>query len=165
MKCCAFFATLIGKQQTARIRRMKKNPGGRRNEPQKREEHMKIVVLDRSSVGEDVSVEAIKQFGEVDFYNSTPDELVAERIADANIVVANKSPMNESTMKDAKQVKMICQLSTGYDNVDIEYCKNRGIHVANARNYSTAAVAQHTVALALSVLENLPKFLCVFDAV
>lgn len=84
---------------------------------------MKIVVLDRSSVGEDVSVEAIKQFGEVDFYNSTPDELVAERIADANIVVANKSPMNESTMKDAKQVKMICQLSTGYDNVDIEYCK------------------------------------------
>ena len=102
---------------------------------------MKIVVLDRSSVGEDVSVEAIKQFGEVDFYNSTPDELVAERIADANIVVANKSPMNESTMKDAKQVKMICQLSTGYDNVDIEYCKNRGIHVANARNYSTAAVA------------------------
>ena len=115
---------------------------------------MKIVVLDRSSVGEDVSVEAIKQFGEVDFYNSTPDELVAERIADANIVVANKSPMNESTMKDAKQVKMICQLSTGYDNVDIEYCKNRGIHVANARNYSTAAVAQHTVALALSVLER-----------
>ena len=90
---------------------------------------MKIVVLDRSSVGEDVSVEAIKQFGEVDFYNSTPDELVAERIADANIVVANKSPMNESTMKDAKQVKMICQLSTGYDNVDIEYCKDRGIHV------------------------------------
>ena len=119
---------------------------------------MKIVVLDRSSVGEDVSVEAIKQFGEVDFYNSTPDELVAERIADANIVVANKSPMNESTMKDAKQVKMICQLSTGYDNVDIEYCKNRGIHVANARNYSTAAVAQHTVALALSVLENLPYY-------
>ncbi len=108
--------------------------------------------------GEDVSVEAIKQFGEVDFYNSTPDELVAERIADANIVVANKSPMNESTMKDAKQVKMICQLSTGYDNVDIEYCKNRGIHVANARNYSTAAVAQHTVALALSVLENLPYY-------
>ena len=67
---------------------------------------------------------------------------MAERIADANIVVANKSPMNESTMKDAKQVKMIRQLSTGYDNVDIEYCKNRGIHVANARNYSTAAVAQ-----------------------
>ena len=99
-----------------------------------------------------------EQFGEVDFYNSTPDELVAERIADANIVVANKSPMNESTMKDAKQVKMICQLSTGYDNVDIEYCKNRGIHVANARNYSTAAVAQHTVALALSVLENLPYY-------
>ena len=73
-------------------------------------------------------------------------------------LVAKQSPMNESTMKDAKQVKMICRLSTGYDNVDIEYCQNRGIHVANARNYSTAAVAQHTVALALSVLGNLPYY-------
>ena len=62
------------------------------------------------------------------------------------------------TLGSAGRLKLICQLATGYDNVDIEYCKARGIRVVNARNYSTAAVVQHTVALALSVLENLPYY-------
>lgn len=119
---------------------------------------MKIVVLDRTSVGEDVSVEEMKQYGEVVFYNSTPDDLVAERIADADIVVANKNPINEASLKDAENVKLVCQFATGYDNVDIGYCKSRGIRVVNVRNYSTAAVAQHTAALALSVLENVPYY-------
>lgn len=119
---------------------------------------MKIVVLDRSSVGEDVSVEAMKQYGEVTFYNSTPHELVAERIAGADIVVNNKNLLNGETMKEAAQVKLICQFATGYDNVDIDYCRKRGIRVVNVRNYSTAAVMQHTIALALSVLENLPYY-------
>lgn len=119
---------------------------------------MKIVVLDRSSVGMDVSVEDMKRYGDVFFYNSTPDELVAERIADADIVVANKNPLCEESLKDAKHVKLICQFATGYDNVDTAYCAARGIRVANVRNYSTAAVAQHTIALALSVLENLPYY-------
>lgn len=119
---------------------------------------MKIVVLDRTSVGEDVSVEEMKQYGEVVFYNSTPDDLVAERIADADIVVANKNPINEAALKGAEHVKLVCQFATGYDNVDIGYCKSRGIRVVNVRNYSTAAVAQHTVALALSVLENVPYY-------
>lgn len=119
---------------------------------------MKIVVLDRTSVGEDVSVEEMKQYGEAVFYNSTPDDLVAERIADADIVVANKNPINEAALKGAEHVKLVCQFATGYDNVDIGYCKSRGIRVVNVRNYSTAAVAQHTVALALSVLENVPYY-------
>lgn len=119
---------------------------------------MKIVVLDRTSVGEDISVEEMKKYGEVVFYNSTPDDRVAERIADADIVVANKNPINEMSLKDARNVKLVCQFATGYDNVDIGYCKSRGIRVVNVRNYSTAAVAQHTIALALSVLENLPYY-------
>lgn len=121
-------------------------------------EKMKIVVLDRTSVGEDVSVEEMKKYGDVSFYNSTPDGLVAERVADADIVVANKNPINEASLRDAKRVKLVCQFATGYDNVDIAYCKSRGIRVVNVRNYSTAAVAQHTIALALSVLENLPYY-------
>ena len=119
---------------------------------------MKIVVLDRTSVGEDVSVEAMRQYGDVVFYNSTPDDRVAERVADADIVVANKNPINETSLRSAKKVKLICQFATGYDNVDIAYCKSRGIRVVNVRNYSTAAVVQHTVAMALSVLENLPYY-------
>ncbi|MBQ7840541.1 MAG: D-2-hydroxyacid dehydrogenase [Lachnospiraceae bacterium] len=119
---------------------------------------MKIVVLDRTSVGEDVSVECMKSLGDISFYNSTPNELIAERIEDADIVVANKNLLNENTMAQAKNVKLVCQFATGYDNVDIDYCKKRGIRVANVRNYSTASVAQHTIALALSVLENMPYY-------
>lgn len=119
---------------------------------------MKIVVLDRTSVGEDVSVDGLKQYGEVAFYNNTPDSLVAERIADADIVVANKSLLNETSLKDARKLRLICELATGYDNVDVAYCKERGIRLVNVRNYSTAAVVQHTIALALSVLENVPYY-------
>lgn len=119
---------------------------------------MKIVVLDRTSVGEDISVEDMRRYGDVVFYNSTPDALVAERVRDADIVVANKNPIDERSLKDADRVKLVCQFATGYDNVDIDYCRRRGIRVVNVRNYSTAAVVQHTVALALSVLENLPYY-------
>ena len=119
---------------------------------------MKIVVMDRSSVGEDISVEGFSKYGEVELYYSTPNELVAERAADADIIINNKNLLNEASLKDAKHVKLICQLATGYDNVDVEYCRQRGIRVVNVRNYSTAAVVQHTIALALSVLENIPYY-------
>lgn len=119
---------------------------------------MKIVVMDRSSVGDDTSVDGFSAFGEVELYYSTPNELVAERIKDAEIIINNKNLLNEASLKDAKNVKLICQLATGYDNVDVDYCRQRGIRVANVRNYSTAAVVQHTIALALSVLENIPYY-------
>lgn len=119
---------------------------------------MKIVVMDRSSVGDDACVDGFSKYGEVELYYSTPNELVAERAKDADIIINNKNLLNENSLKDAKNVKLICQLATGYDNVDVEYCKSRGIRVANVRNYSTAAVVQHTIALALSVLENIPYY-------
>lgn len=119
---------------------------------------MKIVVLDRMSVGEDVSVDAFFQYGQAEFFNNTPDELVAERVREADIIVSNKSPMNESTLKEADKVRLICQFATGYDNVDVEYCKKRGIRVVNVQDYSTVSVAQHTIGMALSLLENLSYY-------
>ncbi len=119
---------------------------------------MKIVVLERNSAGTDIDV-SFDDLGETTYYwnTVTPDE-VRERIADAEVVVANKAPLNEATLKDASQVKLICELATGYDNVDIEYCRQRGIRVANVVNYSTAMVAQHTFALALYLYEKLPYY-------
>ncbi len=119
---------------------------------------MKIVVLDRSSVGGDVSVEELRRYGEVDFYDSTPDGQVPARIEDSHIIVNNKYLLNAASLKAAPKVELICQFATGYDNVDVEYCRSRSIGVANVRNYSTMSVVQHTVALALSLLENLPYY-------
>lgn len=119
---------------------------------------MKIVILERSSVGQDVSVECIKELGDVTIYSNTVAEEVAEKVKEADIIIANKSPLNEETLKDAKNVKLICEFATGFDNVDLEYCKQRGIKVANVVNYSTMAVAQHTFALCFYILEKLHHY-------
>lgn len=119
---------------------------------------MKIVILERNSVGLDTSVDEISECGDVTSYPNTTADDVKEKIKDAEIIIANKAPLNEDTLKDALHVKLICEFATGYDNVDLAYCKSRGIKVANVVNYSTDAVAQHTFALCFYVLEKLRHY-------
>ena len=119
-------------------------------------ENMKIVILERDSAGTDVSVDCIGELGQVSVYrNTTSVEEVRERVKDADIIIANKAPLREETLKDAPNVKLICELATGYDNCDLEYCKSRGIRVANVVDYCTGMVAQHTFTLALSLSQKL----------
>lgn len=115
---------------------------------------MKLVVLERNSVGTDVDVSCFEKFGDVTYYPNTVADNTAERVQNADIIIANKAPLNESTLKNAPHVKLICLFATGFDNVDITYCKNRGIKVANVVNYCTPAVAQHTLMLALALAEK-----------
>lgn len=119
---------------------------------------MNLVVLEQKSIGDDIDLTIYEDFGNVTYYANTLDEQIAERVKDADVIIVNKGPMNESTLKDAPNVKLICLFATGYDNVDLEYCKQRGIGVANVVDYSTAAVAQHTFAMALYLLERLPFY-------
>lgn len=119
---------------------------------------MKLVVLERNSVGTDVDVSCFEKFGEVEYYPNTVAENTTERIKGADIIISNKAPMNESTLKDAPNVKLICLFATGFDCVDLAYCKSRGIKVANVVNYSTAAVVQHTLLLALALEEKLVHY-------
>ncbi|MCI9464742.1 MAG: D-2-hydroxyacid dehydrogenase [Lachnospiraceae bacterium] len=116
---------------------------------------MKLAVLERNSVGTDVDVSCFEKFGEVTYYPNTVADNAAERVKDADIVIANKAPMNEETLKDAPNVKLICLFATGFDNVDLAYCKKRGIRVANVVNYCTPAVAQHTLLLAMMLAEKI----------
>ncbi|MBE5905906.1 MAG: hydroxyacid dehydrogenase, partial [Lachnospiraceae bacterium] len=119
---------------------------------------MNIVVLERNSVGTDIDLN-YEELGNVTYYaNTVTAEEVAERVKDADIIVGNKSPLNEASLKDAKNVKLITVFATGYDNIDLDYCNKRGILVENIVNYSTAMVAQHTFALALSLYEKLPHY-------
>ncbi len=116
---------------------------------------MKLVVLERNSAGTDIDVSCFEKFGEVDYYPNTVAENTAQRVKDADIIMANKAPLNETTLKDAPNVKLICLLATGFDNVDLAYCKSRGIKVTNVVNYCTSTVAQHTLLLALTLSEKL----------
>lgn len=119
---------------------------------------MKIVILERNSVGLDISVDEIGALGDMTVYPNTTASDVEEKVKDAEIIVANKAPLNSDTLKNAPNVKLICEFATGYDNVDLAYCKSRGIKVANIVNYSTDAVAQHTFALCFYVLEKLRHY-------
>lgn len=120
---------------------------------------MKIVALERNSAGTDISMECFRDFGEVIYYpNTVTIEEVKDRVKEADIVIANKSPMNEETLKEAKNLKLICELATGFDNCDLTYCKSRGIKVANVVDYSTGMVAQHTMTLALALSQKLSYY-------
>lgn len=120
---------------------------------------MNIVSLERNTAGTDISVDCWNELGNVTIYgNTVTEEEIRERVKDADIIIINKSPMNERTLKDAPNVKLICELATGYDNCDLAYCNLRGIKVCNVRDYSTDMVAQHTFTLALALSQKLMHY-------
>ena len=113
---------------------------------------MKIVILDGHAVNPgDLSWDFLNQFGEVTVYERTPLEEVAKRIGDADIVLTNKSPINEEILNACPNIKLVCVLATGYNVVDCDATAKRGIPVCNVPDYGTAAVAQFTFALLLDL--------------
>lgn len=118
----------------------------------------KIVILERDTIGLDVPIDQLGQLGEMVVYPLSTAANASERIHDADIVIANKCPLNADTLKNADNLKLICEFATGYDNIDLAYCRERGIKIANVRNYSTAAVTQHTFALCFYILGKLHHY-------
>ena len=90
---------------------------------------MKIIFLEGENLGEDMVFTPFLHLGEVTIYPSTSEKEMPERVKDADIIVANKLPMCEETLKDAKNLKLVCLTATGINNLDGEYLKKRGIHV------------------------------------
>ena len=119
---------------------------------------MKISILERDSLGLDVDMSAIEALGEVQTFASTTVETAAEHIGDAQIIIANKLPLNAKTLKEAKNLKFIAQTATGTNNVDFSYTEKAGIRVANVPSYSTDSVAQHTFGLLLYLVGKLRFF-------
>lgn len=122
------------------------------------QQERKIVILEADALGKDISLKSLEQYGQVAAYPVTLQSQVAERIQDADIVIPNKVIINESVLKDALKVKLICEAATGYNNIDLAYCEKRGITVTNVRNYSTASVAQHTFSLFFGVYEKMAYY-------
>lgn len=119
---------------------------------------MNLVILERNSVGTDIDVSCFEKLGRVTVYENTVERQVAERIQDADVVIGNKAPLNESTLQGARNLKLITLFSTGYDCVDIAYCAAHGIKVANVKDYCTDAVSQHTFAMLFYLLEHLRHY-------
>ena len=119
---------------------------------------MKISILERDSLGIDVDMSEIDKLGEVTVYAATTVENAVEHIGDADIIIANKLPLNADTLKEAKNLKFVAQTATGTNNVDFAYTNAHGIGVANVPSYSTDSVAQHTFSLLLYLVEKMRFF-------
>lgn len=119
---------------------------------------MKIAVLDAGTLGADLSLAPLFALGDVAVYPVTAPDEMAERIADREVLVLNKIRCNAKTLAGAKALRLICVAATGYDNIDLAYCRAQGIAVCNVVGYSTESVAQLTLSMVLSLATNLSAF-------
>lgn len=114
-----------------------------------------ITLLDRSSIGEDLDYSELAKAGELTVYDATEPSELAERLKDTEIAILNKIKMTREVLSAAGHLKLICVAATGYDNVDIGCCRERGIGVCNVAGYSTDSVAQITVSIALYLMSKI----------
>ena len=116
---------------------------------------MKIVFLDAKSVGEDIDLSKYRELGEFITYDFSTSEQVPERVADADVIITNKCNINEHSIGNAKNLKLVCVTATGTNNLDKDYLEKQGIAWRNVAAYSTESVAQHTFAMLFYLLEKL----------
>ncbi|MBP3887282.1 MAG: D-2-hydroxyacid dehydrogenase [Cellulosilyticum sp.] len=119
---------------------------------------MKIGVLDALTVGQDIDLSPLNACGDVVIYDLTSPEEVAQRVKDLDVIITNKVVLGKENLKDCTHLKMIGLLATGYNNIDIDYAREKGIAVANVAGYSTESVAQHTFAMLLHLMEHLGQY-------
>lgn len=118
---------------------------------------MKVVILDAGTLGADTSLSPITDSFETTVYSKTAPEEIPERIAGFDVIITNKLKLHAENLKNAS-AKLICVTATGYDNIDISFCKANHIAVCNIVGYSTASVAQCAAAMVLNLAMHLPEY-------
>jgi len=119
---------------------------------------MKLVVLDGHTMNPgDLSWDGLKSFGDLDVYDRTPENEVVQRCKDAEIIFTNKTLLKEHTLEHLPSLKYIGVLATGYNVVDTEAAKRKGIVVTNVPAYSSPSVVQMTFALLLELCHHVQR--------
>jgi len=117
---------------------------------------MRVVFLDRASLKAQVRKSAFA--AEYIEYAKTAVGEIVPRLSGAAVAIINKVPMRADTLQQLPQLKMIAVAATGYDVVDVEYCQQHGIAVANIRNYAVHTVPEHAFAMILALRRNLLSY-------
>ena len=118
----------------------------------------KIVFLDRETIGPDIELTKPSAGHEwVEYATTKPDE-VAERLKGAAIAVTNKVPIRRDSLEQLPDLKFVTVAATGYDVIDTEACRERGIPVSNVRGYAENTVPDHAMALILALSRSLPGY-------
>jgi lactate dehydrogenase-like 2-hydroxyacid dehydrogenase len=119
---------------------------------------MKIVFLDKKTVGEVTNFNLLHKLGSVDVYENTREEEVVSRAEGKDVIITNKVVVDRGMMDALPDLKLICVAATGTNNVDLEYAREKGIIVKNVVSYSTESVAQSTFAMLLHLLNRLTYY-------
>lgn len=120
---------------------------------------MKIVHLDTfTSTMDGIDLSPLDQFDDFTFYKNTSPDKVIKRAKDADIIISNKVEISAEVLDQLPKLKYICVCATGYNNVDIEAAKAKGIPVSNVSGYSTNSVVQHVFSMALHALINIAYY-------
>ncbi len=119
---------------------------------------MNIVLLDAATLGDDLSYAPFEALGKVTIHAATTAETFRDHAAEADVLVINKYRLNASNLPNAPHLRLICIAATGFDNVDLAYCRSHGIAVCNVVGYSTHSVAQLTLSMALSLMTHLEEY-------
>ena len=119
----------------------------------------KIVILDSYHINPgDLRWDPFNNLGDLDIHEFTEDSEVVDRCKNAEIVLSNKVLLKEKHIQKLPDLKCICVMATGYNNIDIEACKARNIIVCNIPAYSTDSVAQYVFAGILEVTNKLSEY-------
>jgi lactate dehydrogenase-like 2-hydroxyacid dehydrogenase len=119
------------------------------------ESTLNIVFLDADTLGQDVSLNYIKQMGNFQAFTHTLPEHTVQRCINADVIITNKVVLNREILKHLPRLKLICVAATGTNNIDLEYCSTHTIAVKNAVNYSSNSVAQHTFTSLFALIGNI----------
>lgn len=115
----------------------------------------RIVFLDRETLSDSVELPQVPFKHELQVYGRTAPDQVAERIADADIVISNKMALRREHLQAAPNLKMIALAATGSDNIDLDAARERGIVVSNIRDYAVRSVPEHVFALIFALRRNI----------
>jgi len=119
---------------------------------------MKVVFLDRATMGPDIELARPSFEHEWLEYEKTPADKVVERAQGADIIITNKAPIRAEILERLPDLKMISVAATGYDVIDIEACRKRGVQVSNVRGYAIHTVPEHTFALILGLRRSIKAY-------
>lgn len=121
---------------------------------------MKLLLTDCATLQSngDISLNLFKKFGETAEYENISRSRLIEEAADADIILCNKTVIDKPVLDAAKKLKLICLFATGYNNIDCETARERGIAVCNAGSYSTDAVAQQVIGYIMMKYTRIPRY-------
>ena len=91
-------------------------------------------------------------------YEATPESAAAALLAGATIAITNKVPLRRATLEQLPNLKLIAVAATGVDAIDLDYCRERGLPVTNARGYAVHSVPEHVFALILALRRQLLRY-------